>query len=138
MKISTRMIGLKRRYFLVRSREDLQRKIERKQREDPVARDALNQIQNEGDVSKGQLKRVGERLSIRNGILLFLDRIIVPQRLRLEVLEAVHSQHHLGVTELYNHFGIRISGLNWLGIHGHIVVDVSFVNAVSTRTRVRS
>ena len=59
--------------FLVRSREALQRKIERKQREDPVVRDALNQMQNEGDVSKGQLKRVGEKLSIRNGILLFED-----------------------------------------------------------------
>ena len=88
-----------KKVFLVRLREALQRKIERKQREDPVVRDALYQIQNEGDVSKGQLKRVGKKLSIRNGILLFEDRIIVTQRLRLEVLEAVHSHHHLGVNE---------------------------------------
>ena len=83
--------------FHIRSRKALQRKIERKQREDSVIRDALFQIQSEGEVSKGRLKRVEEKLNIQNGILLFEDRIVVPQRLHFEVLEAVHSQHHLGV-----------------------------------------
>ena len=82
--------------FQVHSREALQRKIERGQREDPVIRDAVSQIQSQGGVSKGQLKGVGEKLNIQNGILLFENRIIVPQKTRLEVLERVHSQHHLG------------------------------------------
>ena len=82
--------------FQVHSREALQRKIERGQREDPVIRNAVSQIQSQGGVSKGQLKGVGEKLNIQNGILLFENRIIVPQKTRLEVLERVHSQHHLG------------------------------------------
>ena len=77
--------------YRIRTREALQKRIERKQREDPVICNALSQLQREGEVSKGQVKRLHEKLKVVDRILLFEDRIIVPQQLHLEVLEAVHA-----------------------------------------------
>ena len=84
--------------YKVGTREALQKRIERKQNEDDVIRNALGQLQRDGEVSMGQLKRSQNKMKVANGILLFEDRIVVPQQLRLEVLEAVHAQHHLGTS----------------------------------------
>ena len=82
--------------YYISAREALQKRIEKKQSEDDVISNALAQLQRDGEVSMGQLKRSQDQLKVVNGILLFQDRVVVPQQLRLEVLEAVHAQHHLG------------------------------------------
>ena len=61
----------------------------------------------------GQLERSQDKLKVANGILLFKDRIVVPQQLRLEVLEAVHAQHHLGTSGTLQSLRKSYFGLRW-------------------------
>ena len=84
--------------FSTQSVNSLQRKIKRYQGKDPVIREAIEHIKGGGKVDYGQLKKVNEHLQILEDTLFFDERIIVPKSLQLEVTEAVHAQHHLGLT----------------------------------------
>ena len=75
---------------------DLYQEIQEQQGQDPVITNALSQLVEHEKVTTGQLKRVTKNLRIEEGILKFMDRIVVPKHLREDVILRTHSQHHFG------------------------------------------
>ena len=84
--------------FSTQSVNSLQRRIKKYQNKDPVICRALEHMKGGGKVDYGQLKKLNGHLQVLEGTLSFNERIIVPKKLQLEVTEAVHAQHHLGLT----------------------------------------
>ena len=62
--------------YRVGTREALQKRIERKQNEDDVIRNALGQLQRDGEVSMGQLKRSQNKMKVANGIRPSQDLVV--------------------------------------------------------------
>ena len=86
---------LEERVFHVSGPEGLYERIGEQQRQDDTIRIALEQLRN-GGVLTGQFKRVADRLGVREGVLHFQGRRVVPSHLRQETIEASHAQHHFG------------------------------------------
>ena len=58
--------------------------IEEGQKDDPVIRGALGQFRESGEVTDGQMKKIGSHLIKKRGCLYFDDRIVVPQAKRMK------------------------------------------------------
>ena len=70
--------------------------MRKQQNQDPVTKDALNQLEKEGRVSTGQLCNVAEDLNVASDLLLFRDRVVVPSEAQDEVMRRVHAAGHFG------------------------------------------
>ena len=66
------------------------------QRKDRVISQAYEELVNTGEVLTGQLKKVTTRLNVREGILYFDDRLVVPKSTQKAVLSEVHAAGHFG------------------------------------------
>ena len=62
------------------------------QSEDPVIREAKIQLRATGQVTQGKFRKVSNRLRLRDGLLFFKERLVVPKVLQQEILEFVHSE----------------------------------------------
>ena len=82
--------------FLAEGTRELPERIANELLCDDVIKDAIIQLRKERRVITGGLKKVGDRLSLVNGKLLFKERLVVPKMLREEVMRSVHTQHHFG------------------------------------------
>ena len=67
--------------------------MRKQQNQDPVTKDALNQLEKEGRVSTGQLCNVPEDLNVTSDLLLFRDRVVVPSEAQDEVMRRVTAGH---------------------------------------------
>ena len=57
---------------------------------------ATKQLKTSGKVEWGKLKKVTSHLNIKDGVLYFEQRIVVPKSVQLEVLDKTHSAVHFG------------------------------------------
>ena len=83
------------------------------QRRDKMTADAMMQLQRQGVVRSGQLKKFSG-LKIREGILYRRNRIVIPTSLREEVLEMVHRAYHGGVQRTIDELKLRFY---WRGMY---------------------
>ena len=67
-----------------------------RQRNNPVIRQAIQEMKESARVVTGRLKRVANHLRLQGETLLFDNRIVVPKDMQVTVLEKVHSQAHFG------------------------------------------
>ena len=81
--------------FNVRNRSR-QSDIIKLQKRDPVTRGAIECIGAGEDITSGQLKRVASHLNLRDGVLYFDQRLVVPKALQHAVVEEVHRAGHFG------------------------------------------
>ena len=68
----------------------------RLQAEDPVTKRALQLVRRGETVTTGQLKKVSSHLREDNGLLLYDDRVVVPARVRAQVIDRAHAAGHFG------------------------------------------
>ena len=70
--------------------------VKKDQRDDPVVSQAIEQLTREGCVKTGQLKAVTTHLKLRNGLLYFSERFVVPKNTQGNTLTDVHAAVHFG------------------------------------------
>ena len=83
--------------YAVGTAERVLKWIVREQLRDPVIQKAVQQWYDLGSVETGQLKKVSSHLYLKEGVLYFDHRFVVPTVLRKEVLERVHALGHFGI-----------------------------------------
>ena len=72
------------------------RKIRAEQGKDYVVREAIRQIGEQGQVWRGQFRKVATFLSVKEVTLYFDTRIVVPKTLQFDTVQRVHSEVHFG------------------------------------------
>ena len=75
---------------------DRMRKIRAEQGKDYVVREAIRQIGEQGQVWRGQFRKVATFLSVKEGTLYFDTRIVAPKTLQFDTVQRVHSEVHFG------------------------------------------
>ena len=70
--------------------------IRKDQGDDPVVSSATEQLIREGFVRTGQLKKMTTHLELRNGLLYFGERLVVPKNTQTKILSEVHTAGHFG------------------------------------------
>ena len=70
--------------------------IRKDQRDDPVVPSATEQLIKEGCVRTGQLKKVTKHLEVRNWLLYFGERLVIPKNTQTKIISDVHAAGHFG------------------------------------------
>ncbi|KAI6653953.1 52 kDa repressor of the inhibitor of the protein kinase-like [Oopsacas minuta] len=97
----------------------------------PVIVDGLAQLDQGVRVKTGQLKK--DRLTAVGGVLLFGNRLVVPKHHQSEVIEIVHSQHHIGQAATLRS---QLRNFFWLNMAREVksfVVDVQYNKEENTK-----
>ena len=71
-------------------------KIKSEKKKDEVIQDASRQLMELRRVVRGQLKKVAERLGLRDGTMYFDERLVIPRSLRVEAIRRTHKESHFG------------------------------------------
>ena len=82
--------------YCVDSPEGWMRKMRAEQDKDALIQEAIEQILKVGRVWKGQFRGISPSLEIKDGLLYFGARIVVPKSLQLATLQRVNSEMHSG------------------------------------------
>ena len=87
-------------YQMSEGDSDLTSHLREEQRRDPVISKALEEINENGAVLTGQLRKYSQ-MKIRFGLLYRGQKIVVPKSCREEVWRHVHGATHAGVQRTY-------------------------------------
>lgn len=88
-------------YSLFTDNTNFPSQLQEEQSRDIPIRDAMEAVNDNGNISTGKLKRVQKQLRVENGVLTKSGRPVVPASLRKVIVSTFHHVAHLGTDKIY-------------------------------------